>query len=197
MEKLEKLNGSELIFENLLSILKENAGGLSEFEFLKILRNKGFGFTNDNYLMDNLELFRVHFTFFHLLYKLREIILINKEGILEIHCLKIILLPFQSSTSTNLILKDNLADYYLDLDNLYSTDREKVDSMLSRFWTNLDNYQKKPTSYEVLGLKGDESKIEIKRQFRKLAQEHHPDKGGENKRFMEINKAFNILIKSF
>ena len=37
------------------------------------------------------------------------------------------------------------------------------------------------------------SQDEIKKAFRKLAHKHHPDKGGDEKKFKEINEAYQIL----
>ena len=48
--------------------------------------------------------------------------------------------------------------------------------------------------YEVLGIKKDASADEIKKAFRKLAQQLHPDKpGGDEKKFKEINEAYTVL----
>lgn len=50
-----------------------------------------------------------------------------------------------------------------------------------------------PNPYETLGVKKDASTDEIKRAFRKLSHQHHPDKGGDSKKFQEINQAYQIL----
>ena len=48
--------------------------------------------------------------------------------------------------------------------------------------------------YEILGVGKNASQDEIKRAYRKLAHEHHPDKkGGDEKKFKEINEAYQIL----
>lgn len=47
--------------------------------------------------------------------------------------------------------------------------------------------------YQVLGVPRDASPDEIKRAFRRLSHQHHPDKGGEAKKFQEINRAYQIL----
>lgn len=47
--------------------------------------------------------------------------------------------------------------------------------------------------YEVLGVnKGDDAKV-IKKAYRKLCLKHHPDKGGDEHTFKEINAAYEIL----
>jgi molecular chaperone DnaJ len=48
--------------------------------------------------------------------------------------------------------------------------------------------------YEILGVSKNASKDEIKKAFRKLAHEHHPDKtGGDDKKFKEANEAYSVL----
>ncbi len=48
--------------------------------------------------------------------------------------------------------------------------------------------------YETLGVKKDASKDEIKKAFRKLAHQYHPDKqGGDEKKFKEVNEAYGVL----
>ena len=47
--------------------------------------------------------------------------------------------------------------------------------------------------YEVLGVKKDASADEIKKSFRKKAVQHHPDKGGDEAKFKEINEAYEVL----
>jgi len=47
--------------------------------------------------------------------------------------------------------------------------------------------------YETLGVKTSATADEIKRAYRKLASQHHPDKGGDVKKFQEIEEAYRIL----
>jgi molecular chaperone DnaJ len=48
--------------------------------------------------------------------------------------------------------------------------------------------------YEILGVTKDASDEEIKKAYRKLAHQHHPDKaGGDEKKFKEINEAYQVL----
>jgi molecular chaperone DnaJ len=47
--------------------------------------------------------------------------------------------------------------------------------------------------YEVLGISKSASADEIKKAFRKAAIEHHPDKGGDEAKFKEINEAYEVL----
>lgn len=47
--------------------------------------------------------------------------------------------------------------------------------------------------YEILGVKKDASADEIKKAFRRAAIEHHPDRGGDEEKFKEINEAYEVL----
>lgn len=47
--------------------------------------------------------------------------------------------------------------------------------------------------YEILGVDKKASQDDIKKAFRKLAQQHHPDKGGDEATFKEITEAYAVL----
>lgn len=47
--------------------------------------------------------------------------------------------------------------------------------------------------YQTLGVTKSSSAEEIKRAYRRLASQHHPDKGGDTARFQEIEEAYRVL----
>ena len=50
-----------------------------------------------------------------------------------------------------------------------------------------------PDYYKTLGVPRTATADEIKKAFRKLARKHHPDAGGDEAKFKEINEAYEVL----
>jgi len=50
--------------------------------------------------------------------------------------------------------------------------------------------------YEILGVNENASQDDIKKAYKKLAMQHHPDRGGDNKKFQEISQAYDTLSDS-
>jgi len=50
-----------------------------------------------------------------------------------------------------------------------------------------------PDHYAILGVARTATPDEIKKAFRRLASQHHPDKGGDTKKFQEIQAAYDTL----
>ena len=49
------------------------------------------------------------------------------------------------------------------------------------------------TYYEILGVNENVTADELKKAYRKLASQHHPDKGGDTKKFQEIQTAYDTI----
>ena len=50
-----------------------------------------------------------------------------------------------------------------------------------------------PDYYKTLGVSRTATPEEIKKAYRKLARKHHPDAGGDEAKFKEINEAYEVL----
>ena len=53
--------------------------------------------------------------------------------------------------------------------------------------------EKTPDYYKILGVDRNATAEEIKKAYRKLARENHPDKGGDEDTFKQINEAYEVL----
>ena len=51
----------------------------------------------------------------------------------------------------------------------------------------------KPDYYKTLGVSKNATADDIKKAYRKLARENHPDAGGDEERFKDINEAYEVL----
>lgn len=47
--------------------------------------------------------------------------------------------------------------------------------------------------YSVLGARRDESRTELERRYRRLAHDHHPDRGGDEEKMKALNEAWRVL----
>ena len=100
----------------------------------------------------------------------------------------------------NLIADHNLRNYYLDEKHLTLNDQE-INQLLTNFWQKYRQQQNHPqhiiTAKQrlLLPLDAELSTTMLKQAFRQLAQENHPDRGGNTDKFIEIRQAFELLSR--
>ncbi len=86
--------------------------------------------------------------------------------------------------------------FYLDNQNFYNLDEETAVSFINGTWEILRNYKSFKKSYEILGIPETSDISLIKRKFRILAKQYHPDLGEKSHdKFNEINRAYQLLLK--
>ncbi len=180
--------------ELLLTALKQHPQGLSEYELLQFLGKFPAGESPVDALGNNYALFREHFLLFHSLYKIRDRFWRDRKANLEISPMKIRLLPHRKNRD-GLMEQDVLHDYYLDLSNLETTTEEDVEQLLASFWLRLLKSDQREQALADLGLCDPVDDETIKRQYRRLAMHHHPDRGGDNKQLQLINGAMEVLAR--
>lgn len=187
----------EALEEDLLARLERHPGGISEFDLLQALRAEGHVITHgaDDDPADH-RLFQQHFRLFHLLYRLRDRCHAEERARLEINPLCIRLHPYRTGGSTLPEHGDPLREYYLDLGNLHDTSAADVDDMLGRFWVRMQGLEQRSAALRVLGLEADADYEQARERYRKLAMEHHPDRGGDTRRLQEINSAMEALARA-
>jgi len=181
----------------VLEGVREQSQGQTEHALLRRLAALDVAPFAGARLEQPLELFRAHFLLFHCLYRLRDQ-LVDQGEWLRIHCLEIALVPLERDPDTGathgcVAAADPLRSYYLDLTNLESMDAATVEAMLSDFWRRLDSSGRRREALRVLGLDDDADGQTVRQQYRRLAQRHHPDKGGDTETLQQINEAMMVL----
>lgn len=187
------------LVNTLQQLLEENHTGLSEYELLKQLKNEQQPLFISANLSDVLSLFRSHFVLFHALYLLRDSLRSGGQLDLKISPLHICLQPIAThSTIQSQMpnLSDPLRAYYLDLDNLSTTDREAVEHLLNSSLTSLQPSQHLSDALAELGIEQPLHTLaseDLRSHYRKLVSRHHPDRGGCTERLQRINRAMDIV----
>jgi hypothetical protein len=185
----------------LAILLSDNPQGLPEHQLLKLLQQAPHEFFASDALRDPLLLFQTHFLLFHCLYNLKQRWAIAQQAELEISVLLIIKRPFivketEKNQAQPLLQSDPLAQYYLDWSHFSTTTEEDVETLLNSFWRKVFNPQTEDNiqqSLAIMQLDVPVSTVQLKIQYRRLAQIHHPDKGGDSEHFKKICQAFHQL----
>lgn len=157
-------------------------------------------------LSDSLSMFRCHFLVFNALHriKLKWQSDNNCKTRLEISSLRIWVHPYDKNESITQESKqqettqfDPLSLFYLDLRQLNQTTQTDIHKLLDQFWIryssgSLDTKEKQQ-ALSVLELNGDVDFNAVKKQYRRLAMRHHPDRGGDENKLIAINQAMARL----
>lgn len=86
--------------------------------------------------------------------------------------------------------------FYADTKNFYKLDEETVNAFLNGTWEILTHYARYTESFKALGLPEHADLPTIKKTFKRLARQYHPDMGGRSReKFLEINSAYQFLIQ--
>jgi hypothetical protein len=183
------------ILQTLLASQLLDGDCYSEYQLIQWLKQPDPGIFQADALADSLTLFRCHFLVMHCLYRLRLQWLADQAGWLRIDPLTVQLFPWSADNSSDnqaLCSADNLARYYLDLGNL-STDRETVDQLLRGVWQQVLTPDQRRHDLALLELTDPADEADIRRQYRRLAMRHHPDRGGEVVHFQALLAAYQRL----
>ncbi|MFT2112451.1 DNA-J related domain-containing protein [Marinomonas sp. 2405UD68-3] len=189
----------------ILSILKEHKEGLPEFDIIRTLKSQFPDFST--LATDaNLCLFRQHFLVMNALYQLQTQLWQDEKLKLSISPMHIQIdfsylnkLPPSKhdekiqGTNVNHSAEVKLANYYLDWSEYTDTDEAEVKLLLDNFFKGMQHPIKFDQAYKTLNLPKDATYSEIKKQYRSLASQAHPDKGGSSTKFIELREAFELL----
>lgn len=185
----------DALAEAIAQILQRYPEGISEHHLIRELRSESLLEAPAGPRALPIELFRSHFLVFNALYRLRDRWWQAREAHLEVNPLKIRRLPYVVG-ETALGSPDGLREYYLDLANLESTSAVDVSRLLAAFRVQMQRQDGRAGALATLGLADPVDDARIKEVWRRLAMEHHPDRGGDAERLQAINGAVALLLKS-
>lgn len=204
----------------LLELISQEAinGGISEYEIITKFKSAPYHLFNADVMSNNLSLFQTHFVIFNALYRLRDLGLELNQFDIDIISSNIRLMPLSQSNSTStqdgassvagtrvqnreeLQAIEKLRTYYLDWNNFEKTTETSVNDLLDSFWNNMssrspvqrsqDNLTQSLTTLELTDLPSEPS---LKRQYKKLCNIHHPDKGGCQATFQKVHLAYQYI----
>jgi DnaJ-domain-containing protein 1 len=183
----------------ILVILKNHPNGISEFDILKALKERLPEFSQlaeDN----NLLLFRQHFLIMNALYQLQSSLWQEDNLTLHISAMRIHLVSaMQINRSDSTTLSDSvdakLATYYLDWKEYEKTGIDEVSHLLNSFYNGISLSGDRESALKTLQIQStNPTKTVIKQQYRKLAQQHHPDRGGDQDLFIDLRQAYEYLM---
>lgn len=184
----------DIFFTAIEQELDAQPDGIAEHDLIRALNARGFFEFLPPPPADPYQLFRAHFLLFHALYILRDRLLSLQGGQLQIKPLCIRRLPWSAGVDA-LAAPDPLRAYYLDWSNLESTTEDDVCTLIASFWNQLGRFDKRDEALAELGLEDPVDDEAIKLAWRRLAMEHHPDRGGDTQRLQAINAAVDCLIR--
>lgn len=178
----------------VLKIIREADAAISEHQLMKALEQ------DDRHFVDlaesqDLALFQKHFLIMNALYQIQQQLL-EEKVYLHISPLAIYIQAANVTTAqalSELNSEQQLRSYYTDWQNFAQATESRVNELLGQFWQLYTRHENRDDAFEVLGLPVNASWDEVQKSYRKLAAQHHPDRGGDALRFIVIRQAYEIL----
>jgi DnaJ-domain-containing protein 1 len=171
----------------------------NEHQIIKHLQHKQTPPFNSFTLAEPKDLFSAHFLCMHALYHLKNQYQDAKNFILIIQSVRIerimlndpIAISEQSQTAIE--TTDLLESYYLNSEHYFETQEDEINDMITSFWQKYIAQDHKKEALDTLNLPANADVKMVKAQYLRLAQKHHPDKGGCAEMFTRIRQAKTVL----
>lgn len=187
------LESGEALLSDLYQLLVVERRTLSEYDLMQCLARGGLAAFGELGGGDQLRLFTLHFTLFHLLYRLQRQWLSEGIGYLSVTPLGIGLQPLLEGGGNAIGDHDPVRDYYLDITQLTTTSAAAIDRLLGRFWAQFAGGSARAEALATLGLEGSVGPAALRRRYQELVMRHHPDRGGDQAHLQAINAAMATL----
>ncbi|MFO1369765.1 MAG: DNA-J related domain-containing protein [Marinagarivorans sp.] len=192
----ELIKAADLLVARLAVFFEDRVEPIREYELLTLLQTEGLLAVCEeaNYWV---ALFRKHFFLRHCLYAVNKII--AEQGrhlLLGPVCIEVVIKK-TSGCATHLPSEDTsykaLADYYGDLIHWINATEETCRSFVDDFFKRFVVFNEAEAHLTCLGLPKDAVWGVVQQRYRRLAQQHHPDKGGDAELFLTYTHAYEAL----
>ena len=173
----------------------------NEHEIIKHLQVNNVTPFNSFSLSNTQDLFSAHFLCMHALYHLNKQYQNDNKFKLIIKSVSIQRIELNDARSRADTLQhvveiiDPLESYYLNPKHYVETNEDEINDLLKSFWQKYIAQDNKKEALDTLALPMDADIKMIKAQYLRLAQKHHPDKGGDAEVFAKIHYAKTVLEK--
>jgi hypothetical protein len=91
-------------------------------------------------------------------------------------------------------LPDNLAAIAATLEAMRAIERHGGATILDRAFTGFTALPAPEQPFQVLGIRASATPQEVKDAYRRLASEHHPDRGGNEETMARLNRARDAML---
>ncbi|MFT7388408.1 MAG: hypothetical protein ACI8VC_001654 [Candidatus Endobugula sp.] len=193
------------LLEPISCLLSTQAAPMSEYTLIQQLQ--GQGWLDPINLADTLSLYSTHFIVYNALYQLQPRYR-DQQQHLRISALDIGLQDVSTGLSAGTMPAYSLAhgyheenealrDFYLNWDNVDTATQQSVDTLLNGFWKRYVEDDELTMAFVHLELDMRAPYIDCKQKYRQLAMQHHPDRGGEERRFKEVQHAFSVVQRHY
>lgn len=179
-------------------ILGASAPPATEYQLIQVLKQRGL--VPPDFSVSPLSLFRVHFLVFNALYRLQPVFA-KRNIALVISPMAIYIRPLEHDALGEALAEmeqQPLREFYLDWNYYREASEESVEELLQTFWRSFARRgvvgdKERREALAELELEDPVTPADIKRQYRRLAMTHHPDRGGSEERLRRINAALAVL----
>ena len=185
--------------EAVEAVVRTHPEGLSELALLRTLQRPPWQVLGEIDFNTPAALYPVHFLLFHTLYQWRNRLVAEGQETLEISALSIRLRPLSGGHSRQPDQADPLQAFYLDLSN-HDLAESTINRMLDDFWNGIQRPLESELSAACHLLEIECPPPDLgtaRRQFRRLAMTHHPDRGGSKETLQDLNHAIATIKHHF
>jgi hypothetical protein len=194
---LEALVGR--IMDACEALLRTHPEGMSELVMLRTLQGEPWYLFGTIDFSSPAALYPVHFLLFHSLYRQRERLAAESGETIDINALNIRIRQTYNAGQQEAGQHDALHAFYRDLSN-HDLGESTINRMLDDFWQGITRPadDELTQACQTLAIDTPPPDLATARQaFRRLAMQHHPDRGGSNEQLQALNRAMATLRHHF